>query len=1562
MTEAGRAAKDQTSAVQALVPDAAEQSPAGMQVPATVGDLVEAVDVPSVVRLADLADPVRRQSLGRAFLADPAVARWLGSLADSVALGRGRALVIEGPYGVGKSHLLAAIAIWASGEPVAGLPRRPSRAPVVAAVSLIEHAAAEPLEAAVRVALAGAVHAAREIRENSISDLPADLLRLPRREAFATVRRALAGRGLVILLDELSEYLRSKPAGPGLAEDVRFLQFLAEWAPSAATHVVAALNEPLEASLYLAPDLRRRLADRFPARLQLGHAHLSDLIARRLRRLRPGARPWLIARHAALRRSFGPLPFTAEAFADLYPFHPGTVAWLSDLSGLLSAQRGAVDFAVATLRGDPGRALPTFLAQPAGALICPDALCDHFADRLREVPATEPLLAQLLPALARDVPALFPDPDPRDFALRLAKLFVLAADANPPRPLGPRACTLALLHDLAGPAAGPAPNFEFTATVLARLAEAGALAADEVAAGQDGPTYRIAAELDDGLAFQRRLAHARSAAAREADNPFDRLAAWCDDPDLPLARLHGGGTIPLEFPWRGSRRVVHLQLASPATLGESGVRQLLHEVEASDADAAVLVVPPRPGEADRARRLASGHLRRWVASAAPRSILLTWLPRDPTPAEADVLLDALAHRALAADVPRVEAALPAVQGKVKAIYRALYAEGTLLGPDGVPVEAAALPLGERLAAILGAALVRRFPRHPELRLPATQGVFLHALRALCREGRCDAGQEGARALAEALTPFGLVAKTAGGGLRLQPDPAAAPVLGEVQAALRGASPNLPLHAADLYARLRRGSYGLQRRAFEVLLLLVVGAGFADLCRGGRRLGTEKLVPAALWEADGLAAGQLLAPGTAALLQGLPWLPDRLRRPPLTQATQREAWDAVREWCVQQAALATACQARLEDVGRLPSARVLAAGAAEDMRRLAALAAAADRGVGPCEGLSRFLFAWESQPEASALVERCGDLRRFLSEGFDPCLWATGYLEAAAGVLAADDPLQAERAALAARMVDPVREWSELLAAFERFRTAYAAAYRTAHAASVGPDALRAYQGIRSSAAGVVAATLAGLPAMESPLPWAAVEHRLQSVEAGACAATDAELAERLRQSPLCACGYRPSHPPHRPPAEAISGDAERSAQGYLHALDAPLATQRLRAHTAGLRVVGRLGLADRLSAFLRDVGRMTLPEAARALTGELAPALREALQGQLVVVDRDPAQLAERLRGRVLAIDGVLALVRAWLADIPAGGFVRLDAAQPTDPMSWREAAARLAETPGAGLARRVIDALWDREADSAEILRGLGTASGAYADACRAAADVVASIDAARRGAPTDVPGWEALWSGSAAQGARHLGRLRLLAAEAGLTPLPALTAWEAEWSAARASLGEAFAQVAPGPGIERLWPRMAGARHLWWLDALRADLAEDVVAALADVAEVRERGLLWARLPTTTEAQLAALRAAGCQAAILTWSEQDPSEPAGAIVRWPFLDDRIHGSKEPYGELVAGFAEQCRRRLRPALAALAAGAEVWLFSDHGFIERSGAPRYSHGDRSPEEVLVPWLRLVRRG
>ena len=118
-------------------------------------------------------------------------------------------------------------------------------------------------------------------------------------------RRAPAGRsGIVLLVDELSEFLRSKPSPQALNEDARTLQLLGEMAASGPLWIVAAVQESIERTGDLSQAIVRKIKDRFPVKMALSTLHIRALLSERLVRLKPGAEEALYRIYERFRGQF----------------------------------------------------------------------------------------------------------------------------------------------------------------------------------------------------------------------------------------------------------------------------------------------------------------------------------------------------------------------------------------------------------------------------------------------------------------------------------------------------------------------------------------------------------------------------------------------------------------------------------------------------------------------------------------------------------------------------------------------------------------------------------------------------------------------------------------------------------------------------------------------------------------------------------------------------------------------------------------------------------------------------------------------------------------------------------------------------------------------------------------------------------------------------------------------------------------------------------------------------------------------------------------------------------
>src|SRR5688500_13418880 len=165
----------------------------------TIREHVDVVDQPTVVRL----DHLEEDGAGwitENFYLTAEIRRHLDALRVLLENPAGSGVFLIGHYGSGKSHFLAYLTqqLRAAGS-----------GPDVVAISLLDYKAELALERIIE-------------SELGLNDTGGD-----RRAVWQLVAKRHP-RGLLLLIDELSEFLRAKPTAQSFNEDLRFLQFLGE--------------------------------------------------------------------------------------------------------------------------------------------------------------------------------------------------------------------------------------------------------------------------------------------------------------------------------------------------------------------------------------------------------------------------------------------------------------------------------------------------------------------------------------------------------------------------------------------------------------------------------------------------------------------------------------------------------------------------------------------------------------------------------------------------------------------------------------------------------------------------------------------------------------------------------------------------------------------------------------------------------------------------------------------------------------------------------------------------------------------------------------------------------------------------------------------------------------------------------------------------------------------------------------------------------------------------------------------------------------------------------------
>ncbi|MDY6856179.1 MAG: DUF6079 family protein [Thermodesulfobacteriota bacterium] len=356
-------------------------------------DIIDVPQVKIVIQLSDSQDQGLRERLTEDFVLTSEVYSHLKAILHMIKDMEGAGIFLEGNFGSGKSHFLIVMSLIFNYKEAwqALLIQEPEltqmyetlsqKAYLTVEISLVEYSSKRRLEEIVSKSIAEACFNYDPPLFNDTESLP------ERKTFFKRLRKRLRAdgvSGVFLLIDELSEFLRSKPDSRSFNEDIRFIQYLGEKASSFPMWIVATLQESIEDKGQTTQEAFNKIKDRYPLRLFLTGTHIEQLISKRLIRIKKKKREIVPGLFSTLKASFPYLSVNEEQFISLYPIHPATVSFLDNLKSLFSQHRGVVDFIHFQLAGDPSRDIERMCQLPYDSLLTLDRIFDHFRVRIKE--------------------------------------------------------------------------------------------------------------------------------------------------------------------------------------------------------------------------------------------------------------------------------------------------------------------------------------------------------------------------------------------------------------------------------------------------------------------------------------------------------------------------------------------------------------------------------------------------------------------------------------------------------------------------------------------------------------------------------------------------------------------------------------------------------------------------------------------------------------------------------------------------------------------------------------------------------------------------------------------------------------------------------------------------------------------------------------------------------------------------------------------------------------------------------------------------------------------------
>ncbi len=1287
-----------------------------------VGDLVHVPPVRTVIRLADLGDSELRRHMVETFIITGEVSFTITGIFKNIADSHGRGFFVIGNYGSGKSHLLNILSLTISdtrareefkrtcresapeSEELAGLLDRITAInPLVVEISLVEHSNREYLEQVVLKSIEaklsgqastpgvqvqkepgatqGLPGTARPLNAGSppVADDSENLQdqhnlsNLSRKDAFSRATNLMRRQGyggIVLLLDELSEFLRSKENARAYNEDVRFLQYLGEFAETIPAWIVATMQENIETTGSLSGELLHKIKDRYPVRFQLSGQHVKEIVAGRLVSKKEQAAAILPEILGELENAFGRLPFSRDDFFHLYPVHPVTVDILDELRPLFSQHRGVIDFIHYRLKGDPGRKIDPLIEQPASNLLTPDSIFDHFRDRLRETVETSPYSEQVYRYYEREAENIFEDKTDSETALRLLKLLILGALARAPKRFSSEELTRLLLirySDLESTV-----NYDYISEIMEKLNTHGAYISAETREGT-ATTYSIDLEADVALLVQKKLEAITASITGGDPRTIEALLHLADEPYLPLNRFLETAVHEEEISWQNTRRRGKLFFRSPVDMSTPALDSLRDELYADETDFALFIVPPSTEGTENEQDISPQDYYHKI-DANLRRCLGIWAPRNISVNEESELRRIYAYILLeneysADDSPagrqikkQLEQALNEEKSRVREIFRNAYFQGRILAGTSMPSPSSYgyLPLKDLVMNIASEILKERYHRHSEIYPRAEQftGSLMQRTLDTLFSPRLEEEnlERSTRMIIDSyLLPLGLVKKK-GQDYQLEINP-------KTSALVKDFLGRIPedgqISLQHLYRHLRKGPFGLNSTCFQVLGTAAILSGAVSAYQGGKKLNPSQVNYYRFWNIEAIGPGTLIRPELQKTLADLPFLETKLRSGPLTFSSQQQAWEAIVsfkiEWLKKLAGLNRKIE-QLQD--QLFFSSVNWNNLQKAAGRFNSFLDEIKQSYASREGLERFLAAARSSPLAINDWKRLKALENFFEGDLPEVLHIGHYLKDRDLVIPAGEDYELLRShykVLSDLLEEEAILWEEkyrnsLKSEFRQFREKYIKIYLEEHETAVGPDRIKPFRLILETKAYRLLEQLGRINAVVIEDDLVSINrHLAQPLERECREANELILAER----PTCSCGFTLGEKIELPAPVEIEKRIAGGIKAYLEVLKEDAQQKKLVAHAEHLELVGRRREARPLQNLLRidlkpaDSEETEGPELVKRLEPLINQAtvnqVNRALTGDAMIAERSLETLEEILADRVFNTTQLEELFKRWL-------------------------------------------------------------------------------------------------------------------------------------------------------------------------------------------------------------------------------------------------------------------------------------------------------------------------------
>lgn len=1111
--------------------------------------------------------------------------------------------------------------------------------------------------------------------------------------------------GVAILIDELSEFLRSKPDTRALNEDTRFLQFLGEKSAHASVWIIAALQEAIEKTGDISQTTFNKIKDRYQRRLELSTKHIRELIDRRLIVKKPEAIETIKEAYSKLKKNFGHLKIGEDEFVQIYPVHPETLELLDVNTRFFSQRRGVVDFIHYQVKGDTSRQIEGMLERDYTDLLTPDKIFDHFSLRIREQVDLSPYYQIYKDYFERQIPRIFEDEQDQQCALRLVKILILLKLSPVEYTRTVRELADMVMYNLTS--FGGELNYEYIEEqILKRFLTELSYIKVERSNEPFADVYYIDLEsniIDQIKAKQREIILSLSDDdGRMLDAVFEQMV----EGPIPFAHLRGTYSERKNILWQNTTRQGWVNLCNLLDISESELKKLMGDLRKTEGDFVVylgmpfnvtkqlehfqellgtveLGVNPNSSDADF-DRFANG--------------IIYWLPAQIKKAEnISILKDFYAQKQLYEEYLNDETrasnealeilreSLQQSTEQAKELIQEAYFAGKVYTATGrlrVDLQECKLQnfnvtLGKLIQKPLNAIFPKHLAPQQELTTWRVIGEIVDDFVRPAVVARSESQKYLQTAIDAIAKPYGIVRKKRR-SFELDFD-LTAPLLAQILDLIPENGINSPPAPSKkgvnekqisslveynwIYRQLRKSEYGVPGFIIDLLLFALIRKGYLMAYQNANHLNLSKLSLPLAKICTHLGRGQLIKDEYRWQLGEVS---QTLLHEPLASydvSKQEEVW---KKLCIMKDKLSkdlNTSRERLQMLNeRIFSADEELSEVMSGISRTQSLLAEIKPTLGSKEGLEHFLNTISTkltdEDALLHLMEKADAVKFFADRQSDVLLSINDYFSSPHLIVPEepeyDELRQLREAVLKELKLDEKLVFrggaAALVEAFQLFKNSYSDQYLAEHKRANAVDA-ESLQKLSTSTEYDLLAKLSQITLISVPNDISTVENLISAELRRTC---NRLTRENLDKFPACACGFKLGTAVKALNASELSEMMQSSISQYLVTLQEPPCRDQISDYISKMEQLERDFPKAQLTSLLNlEIkspsdelsGSFVLPysEISQFLTDETIEHLNQALEGGIRIVSRDISQLSQQLLDRKYPKAKVLEIINQWL-------------------------------------------------------------------------------------------------------------------------------------------------------------------------------------------------------------------------------------------------------------------------------------------------------------------------------